>query len=322
MKVLLASKVEPEIVEAMSVMHEPVVRFGGDEDSLCEAIAGCQALVFRSGVQITSRVIEAGTDLQVVIRAGSGFDNVDLDALRRRGLRFIRIPGPGAKAVAELSFAMMLALARQLLWADSQWRAGHWVKSGAEGRLLTGRVLGVVGAGNIGSRVGHLGSAWDMEVLGCVEHPTAQAADRLASRGMALTDFESVMSKSDFVSVHVPLQDSTRGLIDAAAIALMKRDAFLLNLGRGGVVVESALLDALVGGRIAGAALDVHEVEGEGNRSPLAGLDNVILTPHIGASTSDSQRQIGEIVLSILEEASTQPPPLIPDTEDFHVISA
>lgn len=322
MKVLIASKIDVDAIEAISVDHEPIVRLGADEETLCEDIVGCQALVFRSGVDITRRVITAGEDLQIVIRAGSGLDNIDLDAVRERGIRFISVPGPGAKAVAELSFAMMLALARRLFWADSEWRAGHWVKPQASGRLLTGGVLGVVGAGNIGTRVGQLGAAWGMEVLGCVEHPTPEASDRLKTYGITLADFESVMSKSDYISVHVPLQESTRGLIDAAAITLMKPDAILVNLSRGGVVDEAALRDALVEGRVAAAGLDVHEVEGEGNRSPLADLDNVILTPHIGSNALDSQRQIGEIVLGFLDEAASDPPPLIPGREDFHVVGA
>lgn len=322
MKVLIASSIDREAIEAMSVEHDPIIGIGADEDSLCEEIVGCQALVFRSGVQITRRVIEAGQDLQIVIRAGSGLDNIDLDAVRERGIRFVSVPGPGAKAVAELSFAMMLALARRLFWADSQWRAGHWVKPQASGRLLTGSVLGVVGAGNIGTRVGRLGDAWGMEVLGCVEFPTPEASDRLKSHGITLTDFELVMSKSDFISVHVPLQESTTGLIGPEAIALMKPDAILVNMARGGVVDEAALRVGLLEGRIAAAGLDVHEVEGEGNRSPLADLDNVILTPHIGSNALDSQRQIGEIVLSFLDEAATNAPPLIPGTEDFHVVGA
>jgi D-3-phosphoglycerate dehydrogenase len=322
MRVLIASKIDQEAIEAMSAEHDPVVRLGADEETLCEEIADCQALVFRSGVQINRRVIATGKDLQIIIRAGSGLDNIDLEAVKERGIRFVSVPGPGAKAVAELSFTLMLALARKLFWADAQWRAGHWVKPQISGRLLTGGVLGVVGAGNIGTRVGSLGHAWGMDVLGCVEHPTAEASDRLKAGGITLTDFETVMSKSDFVSVHVPLKESTRRLIGTEAIALMKPDAILVNMARGGVVDESALREALVDGRIAGAGLDVHEVEGEGNRSPLVDLENVILTPHIGSNALDSQREIGEIVLKFLDEAATKPPPLIPGTEDFHVVGA
>lgn len=322
MKILVASSISSDALEALSRDHELVMVVGGTEDELAEAITDCDALIFRSGVQISEKVLTAATGLSLIVRAGSGYDNIDLAPVRRGGIRFVRIPGPGAKAVAELSFSLMLTLARQLLWADSQWRQGHWVKPKARGRLLTGRVLGIVGAGNIGTRVGALGAAWGMDVLGCVEWPSESEEERLARHGITLTDIDSVLSKSDFVSVHVTLQESTLGLIGEREIALMKPDAFLVNLARGGVVDEAALRSALIDGRLAGAALDVHAVEGEGKRSPLADLPNVVLTPHIGASTVDTQREIGEVILRVIEEATINPPELVPDSEDFHVLSA
>lgn len=321
MRILVASGISGDALDALSTDHDLVMAVGGTEDELAEAISDCDALIFRSGVQISQKVLNAGRSLSLIVRAGSGYDNIDLTPVRRRGIRFVRIPGPGAKAVAELSFTLMLTLARQLLWADSNWRRGHWVKPKAKGRLLTGRVLGIVGAGNIGTRVGALGSAWGMEVLGSVEYPSPVVEERLAGHGITLTDTDSVLSKSDFVSVHVTLQESTLGLIGEREIALMKSDAFLVNLARGGVVDEEALRAALVEGRLAGAALDVHATEGEGRLSPLADLPNVVLTPHIGASTVDTQREIGEVILRVIEEARLDPPALTPDSEDFHVLS-
>src|SRR5690606_11619428 len=158
-----------------------------------------------------------------------------------------------------------------------QWQQGHWVKKEMTGYNLTGKVLGIVGAGNIGSRVGQLGAAWGMEVLGCVEIPTPAEAERLAALGIRLASFEEVLERSDFVSVHVPRMPSTRYLIDEAALARMKPGAFLVNLARGGVVDEAALARALDSGHLRGAGLDVHEREGEGHISPLAGRPNVIL---------------------------------------------
>jgi phosphoglycerate dehydrogenase-like enzyme len=231
------------------------------------------------------------------MRAGSGIDNIDLDYVFENDIKLVRIPGPGAKAVAEMSFALMLALARNVLKADRLLRQGHWAKHELTGHLLQGKVLGVVGAGNIGIRVGHLGHAWGMEVLGCVEHPTPEAAFRLSRSGIRLAPLPAVLAGSDFVSLHVPLQASTRNLINAESLAQMKPGAFLVNLARGGVVDEAALYEALRSGHLAGAALDVHEREGQGKISPLAELENVILTPHIGAGTIDSQREIGEIIL-------------------------
>lgn len=308
MKILIASVVSEDALDALRVDHEVVYSPGAAESELCAAIEGCQGLVFRSGVEITSRVLDHASELEVIVRAGSGYDNIDLEHLERKVLHFFRVPGPGAKAVAEMSFTLMLALARRLLWADREWRAGNWVKRQASGVLMTGKVLGVVGAGNIGSRTGQLGSAWGMEVLGCVEYPNPRAADALAAKGITLVDMDELLGRADFVSVHVPLQPSTVGLIRAPQLARMKRGAFLVNMARGGVVDEAALLEALESGHLGGAGLDVHAMEGDGNVSPLAHLDNVILTPHIGAGTSDTQREIGEIIVQCINYAAEHPP--------------
>lgn len=308
MKILIASVVSNDALERLRSEHEVVYAPGADEDKLCEAIDGCHGLIFRSGVDITARVLECAPDLSVIVRAGSGYDNIDLGVLERRVLHFFRVPGPGAKAVAEMAFTLMLGLSRRLLWADREWRGGNWVKPQATGVLMTGKVLGVVGAGNIGSRTGELGVAWGMEVLGCVEHPSPDVEASLARKGIALVDKDELLQRSDFVSVHVPLQDSTVDLIAARELDLMKPTAYLVNLARGGVVNEADLLHALETGRLAGAGLDVHQREGDGKISPFARLDNVLLTPHIGAGTSDTQREIGEIIVRCIEHAKTNPP--------------
>ncbi len=297
MKILVASAIHPQALEALEAEHHVVRAFNAPEDRLKEAIRDREILVFRSGVQITASVMEQAPELKLLVRAGSGTDNIDLEYVRERGLTLVRIPGPGAKAVAELAFGLMLALARNILTADQLTRQGRWAKHQLTGYLLTEKVLGVVGAGNIGSRVGWMGAAWGMTALGCVEHPTPEKAARLAEKGIRLTSFQEVLSQADFVSIHVPLKESTRNLIDAEALAMMKPGAYLVNLARGGVVDELALRDALVRGHLRGAALDVHAQEGEGMASPLADLPNVVLTPHIGAGTFDSQAEIGRIIL-------------------------
>lgn len=301
MKILLASSIHSDAINRLKEKHDVVSAFGAKEDVLKSLIVDRDVLVFRSGVQISAPVMAAAPNLKLLLRAGSGVDNIDLDYVNAHNLELIRIPGPGAKAVAELSFAFMLALARNLLVADQKTRQGVWAKHELTGYLLTGKTLGIIGTGNIGSRTGQLGAAWGMNVLGCVEAPTQEIAENLAAKGIRLASFEEVLSQSDFISIHVPLQDSTRNLIDAAAFALVKPSAYLVNLARGGVVDEQALYEALVAGRLAGAALDVHAREGNGQISPLAALPNVILTPHIGAGTYDSQREIGEIIVSEIE---------------------
>ena len=320
MRILIASSIATEALDTLAEQHELVCRVNASEAVLAEAAEGCEALVFRSGVHIGGAVLEAAPGLELIIRAGSGFDNIDLDVLARRRLRFVRIPGPGARAVAEMSFALMLGLARKVIWADREWRGGHWVKPAATGRLLHEKTLGIVGAGNIGSTTGQLGVAWGMEAVGCVEHPSDRAARRLVSHGIVMASLEHVLARADFVSVHVPLQPSTRGLIGAAQLATMKPGGFLVNMARGGVVDELALYEALAGGHLAGAALDVHAAEGEGEVSPLAGLDQVILTPHIGAQTIDSQRQIGALIVEAIADHMRAGPASTVATPDNFII--
>ncbi len=279
-----------------------VLALNADEESLRSLINDREVLIFRSGVNVSAEVLAAGPGLKLLVRAGAGLDNIALDYVRERELRLVTIPGPGARAVAELTFALMLALARQVLVADKLLRRGRWAKYELKGSLLAGKRLGIVGAGSIGSRVGQLGAAWDMEVIGCVEYPSQEEAARLGQLGIRHTDFDEVTQTADFVTVHVPLQTSTRYLINADVLSQVKPGAFLTNLARGGVLDEQALYHALTADdKLAGAALDVHEREGEGAISPLAELPNVILTPHIGAMAIDAQRQIGERVIEIVD---------------------
>jgi len=306
MKILIASSIYPDAIEILREDHDVVCAFNAKEDLLKEVIVDREVIILRSGVQITAEVMECAPDLKLLLRAGSGFDNIDVDYVNEHGLELIRIPGPGAKAVAEMSFTFMLALARNLLKADRLTRQGHWAKHQLTGELLTGKRLGIVGAGNIGTQVGKLGVAWGMEVIGCVEPATPEEAERLRAEGIRMTDFEEVISTSDFISIHVPLLDATRNLIDKQELAMMKPGAYLVNLARGGVVNEQALYTALTEGSLAGAGVDVHVNEGEGKVSPLAALPNVILTPHIGAGTIDSQREIGDIVINILQHRAVQ----------------
>jgi phosphoglycerate dehydrogenase-like enzyme len=300
-KILLASRIDPGAESRLRAAHDVACAYGAAEPELQAAIADREVLVFRSGVQITGCVIAAAERLRLIVRAGSGMDNIDLAAVERRAIAFERIPGPGARAVAEMAFALILALARNLLRADRLLRQGRFAKAEMTGYLLQGKTLGIVGAGNIGGKVGQLGVAWGMRALGCTENGRERDVARLAALGIRRAPLDEVLRRSDFVSVHVPLQDSTRNLIDAGALARMKRGAFLVNLARGGVVDERALHAALATGHLCGAALDVHEREGDGAVSPLAGLENVVLTPHIGASTHDSQREIGEQICRVIE---------------------
>jgi phosphoglycerate dehydrogenase-like enzyme len=306
MRLLLASRIDDDAEQVLRTRHDVVRAIGASEPELAERARDRQAIVFRSGVSLGSSVLEA-PDLRLLVRAGSGLDNLDMDAVSARGIELQRVPGPGAQAVAEMTFAHMLGLARQLPLADRLLREGRWAKGELQAYNLRGKTLGVIGLGSIGTRVAELGAAWGMHVVGCVEHPSDDRRQAYADKGIELLpDCAAVLDRSDFISVHVPLDDDTRGLIGAAELARMKPTAFLVNIARGGVVDEEALLEALRDGRLAGAGLDVHVHEGEGTVSPLAELPNVILTPHIGAATVDAQREIGRIVVAIVDRFSEE----------------
>ena len=305
MRILVASQIAPAALATLQERHDVKLAIGASEPDLAAGAADLEAVVFRSGVSLGAAVL-AAPDLRLLVRAGSGLDNLDVATVRARSIELVRIPGPGAQAVAELTFGLMIALARGIVVADRNLREGHWVKSELVGYNLRGKRLGIVGLGSIGSRVAALGSAWGMRPIGVVEHPTTERADSFAERGIDLADLDRVLEESDFISLHVPLTDQTRGMFGRAELNRIKPGAFLVNIARGGVVDEQALLEALQpGGPIRGAALDVHVAEGEGKRSPLADLPNVVLTPHIGAQTIDAQEEIGREVVAIINRYDT-----------------
>jgi phosphoglycerate dehydrogenase-like enzyme len=304
MRLLVASAIHADALEALQGEHDVRVAIGAPEAELAAAAADREVIIFRSGVTIGPDALRA-PDLRLLVRAGSGLDNLDLDLVRDRGIELHRIPGPGAQAVAELTFGLMLGLARGIVHADRQLRAGHWIKSELVGYNLRGKRLGIIGLGSIGTRVAQLGQAWGMHPIGCVDNPTDERRADFAGRGIELTDMDTVLAEGDFVTVHVPLGGPTRNLLGAAELGRMRRGSYLVNIARGGVVDEAALLEALAPrGHLRGAALDVHVAEGEGRISPLADLPNVILTPHIGAQTIDAQEEIGREIVAIIRRFS------------------
>jgi D-3-phosphoglycerate dehydrogenase len=306
MRILIVSPVAEAAIDELRGSHEVIVAFNAPQDEIKEKIVGCDALVFRSGPDISAEVMSCAPTLRLLVRAGSGLDNLDVDYVQANNIALERIELPGARAVAELAFTLMLNLARQIRTADALLRQGHWAKHQLTGSLLRGKTLGIYGAGNIGTTAGSMGIAWGMDVIGCVENPSAERAEILHNKNIELVDVADLLARADFVSVHLPLKDSTRNIVDADAFAQMKSGAILVNLARGGVVDEVALKEALDTGRLAGAGMDVHEREGEGKISPLAENDNVILTPHIGAGTVDTQREIGETLVQIVAEYSAK----------------
>lgn len=301
MKILLASSIDPAAVEALEREHDVLRAFNASEDRLASLVEDREVVVFRSGVTISAAVLDQAPNLALLVRAGSGLDNIDVAHACSRGVEIVRVPGSSAQPVAELTFALLLSLVRKVALADRLLREGHWPKAQLGGPLLAGKTIGIVGAGRIGSRVGEMAVAWGMRALGCVAEGGPAVAATLTGRGITLTDFDTTVAESDFLCLHLPLDDRTRHIIDARVLSRMKHGSFLINVARGGVVDEAALYTELTeGGKLLGAALDVHEHEGEGVISPLASLPNVVLTPHIGAMAWDSQRLIGERVVEVL----------------------
>lgn len=298
MKLLLASPIADAAIRRLEESHEIVRGFESGSD-LAELAESCQGIVFRSGVEISSDVIAPGVAL--LVRAGSGLDNVDLDAARDRGVRVARVPGESPDAVAELTLGLMLTAVRHISRADALVRQGRWPKRELAGRLIAGKTLGVIGAGRIGSKTGALCAALGMRVIGCVELPSADIEADLAAQGIELCDFDTVLENSDIVSVHTPLNAETHHLVDRTAIAKMKRGAVLINTARGSVVDEVATYDALRSGHLSAAGFDVHESEGEGVVPKLADLPNVVLTPHIGGMALETQEAIGFRVATIVD---------------------
>jgi D-3-phosphoglycerate dehydrogenase / 2-oxoglutarate reductase len=257
------------------------------EDELVELVRGCWGLIV--GVDpVSAAVLDAGP-LQVVVRFGSGTDNVDLEAARRRGVRVAATPGANARSVAELAIGLLLALARHLVLHDREVRSGSWSRH--TGIELAGRRLGVVGYGAVGRQVAGIARAIGMEVT--ATDPMVREAD------VPLVDLESLLAASDAVTLHAPLADDTRGMIGAAELGRMQRQALLINTSRGGLVDERALAEALAAGRIRGAAFDTFEREPpEGSR--LLELDNFIASPHAGGATVEAVTRAGVAAVRVL----------------------
>lgn len=303
MKIIIASPIDDQAIETLKEEHDVILAYSVTEGEFRKIIYDRDVLVFRSGVKIDAELLNSAPALKMIVRAGSGVDNIDLDFVNKRGIEFHRIPGPGAEAAAEMAFAFMLALSRRLFEADRSMREAQWKKYQLSGYLIRRKVLGIIGMGDIGGHVAEMGRAWNMHVIGCVQNFSLERVAKFRRKEIDLLGFDQVVEHSDYMCLHVPLKENTRNLINADVLARVKPGSYLINLARGGVVDEQALYDSLVkGDRLRGAALDVHKEEGQGKLSPLANLSNVILTPHIGAMAVDAQRAIGHIAVELIKD--------------------
>ncbi|TWB60998.1 D-3-phosphoglycerate dehydrogenase [Rhizobium sp. ERR 922] len=272
-------------------------QLGKDKDRLFEIIGNYDGLAIRSATKVTEKIIEAAKNLKVVGRAGIGVDNVDIPAASRRGIIVMNTPFGNSITTAEHAIALMFAVARQLPAADASTQAGKWEKSKFMGVEITGKTLGIIGAGNIGSIVIARALGLKMHVLA---YDPFLSKERAEEMGVTKVELDELFAGADFITLHVPLTDKTRNIIDASAIAKMKQGVRIINCARGGLVDEAALAAAIKSGHVAGAAFDVFEVE-PAKESPLFGLPNVVCTPHLGASTTEAQENVA---LQVAEQMS------------------
>lgn len=292
MKILVADSIHEDGIRELSKLGEVEVRTGMSREELIERVRDVDVLVVRSATKVTRDVIEAGKKLKIIARAGVGLDNIDVGAAQERGIAVVNAPEATSVAVAELTLGLMLAFVRHIPAADVSMKSGRWEKRAFMGRELRGKTLGIIGTGRIGKEVARRARAFGMNLL---LYDVVRDEEFAKEVGGKYVELEELLRSSDFVSIHVPLTESTRCLIGQREISMMKPGAILVNTSRGAIVDERALAEALKAGRIGGACLDVFEQEPPVG-SPILECPNTVLTPHIGASTEEAQREAAIII--------------------------
>ncbi len=300
MKVLISDNISDRAVSIFkgTGVLDCDVCTGLSADELKRKIKDYHALVVRSATKVTRDILMSADNLKVIGRAGTGVDNIDVETATKRGIVVMNTPGGNTVTTAEHAIALLLSLARKIPQATASMREGRWEKKRFQGTEVTGKVLGILGVGNIGSVVAVRAQGLRMNVIAHDPYISREAADKL---GITLVSFDELLKRSDFISIHVPLTESTRNLISADAFRKMKKGVRIINCARGGIVNEKDLYDAIKEGIVAGAALDVFEKEPPEKDNPLLGLEEVILTPHLGASTHEAQENVA---IAIAEQIS------------------
>ncbi len=299
-RVLISDALSPAAVQifkdrGVEVEFQP--NLGKDKEKLAEMIGDFDGLAIRSATKVSGKVLDKARRLKVIGRAGIGVDNVDIAAATARGIIVMNTPFGNSITTAEHAISLMLALARQIPQADASTKAGKWEKNRFMGVEIFGKTLGVIGCGNIGSIVADRAIGLKMKVIAYDPYLSAERAVQL---GVEKVEFEDLLRRADFITLHTPLTEKTRNIIDAKALAAMKKGVRIVNCARGGLIDEAALAEALKSGHVAGAALDVF-LEEPATQNPLFGLPNVVCTPHLGASTTEAQENVA---LQIAEQMS------------------
>ena len=286
MKILAADGISAQGIEILKSDFEVDIRDKISHEELLEIIPQFDALMVRSASKVTADVIERAENLKIIGRAGVGVDNIDVQAATSKGILVINSPGGNTIAATEHTCAMMLALARKIPIANQTMQAGEWNRKKYVGVELNGKTLGVIGMGRIGAGVAKRAIAFGMEVLGYDPYINEERANSI---GVKIATLDELIEKSDFITVHMPLTDETRGMISMPQMKRMKNSVRLINCARGGIINEQDLAQAVKEGIVAGAAIDVFTEEPMPQDHPLRNVDNIILTPHLGANSSGSQ---------------------------------
>lgn len=303
-RILITDDIGPAglaLLEAAKDVHQDTIKLPSPE-RLLEIIGDYDAVITRSGTPLTGDVFAAGKRLKVAGRAGVGLDNIDINAATLHGILVMNTPEANTLAAVELTFALMLALCRNLPAATSAIKKGEWSRSKFLGTQLSGKTLGIIGLGRIGSRVAVRGQAFGMTAIAYDPYIAEEIADRIHVR--LVGDLEELLREADLVTVHTPLTEETRGMIGAEEIDKMKKGVRLINCARGGILDEAALLDGLASGKIAGVGLDVYSIEPpkEHLLNRLIAREEVVATPHIGANTVEAQRDVAvQVVQQVIE---------------------
>ncbi|MDE2293013.1 MAG: phosphoglycerate dehydrogenase, partial [Elusimicrobia bacterium] len=300
LRVLVTDKIDPKGLEPLQRdARVELLMAVGDAARMAELVPTADVWLVRSETKVTADWLEKAKALRLVGRAGVGVDNIDVDGASRRGIAVINAPAANTLSACEHTWALILAMARRVPQADASVRAGEWKRSQFMGVEVAGKTLGLVGLGRIGREVAKRAQAFAMKVVAYDPFISERQAEAL---GIELADYKAVLERADFVSLHVPLTEKTRRMIDAKSLAWMKPTARLVNCARGELIDAAALAEALKAGRLAGAAVDVFDPEPLAADSPLRGAPNVVLTPHLGASTTEAQLKVAsELAESVLE---------------------
>ncbi len=290
MKVLVSDKMDEAGIDIFRNQEgiDVDVNTGLSPEELRGIIGSYDALAIRSATKVDKALLDAAVNLKVVARAGIGLDNVDIDEATRKGVAVMNTPGGNTVTTAEHAIAMMMSLTRNIPRATASMKAGKWEKKRLQGREIFNKTLGVIGFGNIGSIVATLAKGLRMQVI--VFDPNI-SREHIEKQGFEYVDLDSLYSQADYITLHVPKMEATIDLLDTEAFEKMKDGVYVINCARGGIINESALYDAIVSGKVAGAALDVFSTEPPEDL-PLLGLDPVVATPHLGASTKEAQTHV------------------------------